>query len=353
LFVEAENVLGSGTFSGAKQAEVTVGITQVVELWGRRRKRIDAASGGRGLAQRDYESARLRIAAVTASRFIGVVAARESVQLAMEAVKMAEEYHANLLLRAESGQGSKVEESRSLVDVESARMGLMLASKRLEAASVNLSAQWGGNFSGLEVAGNLDLINPAPRLAELQTLVRSHPDVLRWAAEQERVRHSLAYERVNARPDVAVGAGYRWLNGPDDSAFVFAASIPLPTFNRNQGNILEAKLNFDRAGDQEAAAIWRIRADLAHVWNRLLIAQSEVESIRNRLLPAAEKAQQEAMKYHDVARLSYLDIFETRRTFYQIKQRLLGALAEFHLARVELDALIGTLPGVPTTSPQP
>lgn len=353
LVLEVENVLGTGGFSGAKEAEITLGIEQVIELWGRRSKRIDAVGGGRALARRDYESARLRVAAVTASRFVAVIAARESVGLAEEAVKIADDYHAGLMRRAESGQGSRVEESRSLVEVETARLALLLARKKLTAASASLSAQWGEDSPATSAVGDLDTLGPVPELVDLQGRVRSHPDILRWAAEQERMRYVLAYEQSHARPDVTLAAGYRWLNGPDDSAFVFAASIPVPVFNRNQGNIIEAERSLDRASDLERAALWRMRADLAQIWNHLSIAQTEVESIRARLLPAAEEAQRQATSDYQAARLSYLDVFETRRIYFQLKQRLLGALTEFHLARVELDALIGGLPGVPVTSQQP
>jgi len=353
FIVEVENVLGTGVFSGAEQAEITLGIEQVIELWGHRSKRIEAVSGGRGLALRDYESARLRTAAVTASRFIAVVATQESVELAKEAVKIADDYHAALIRRAESGQGSRVEESRSILDVEAARLAVVLSQKKLVAARANLSAQWGDSSSTVAVVGDFDMLNPIPELFELQSQIRSHPDILRWAAEQDRMHHVLAYERSNARPDVALAAGYRRFNGPDDSAFVFAVSVPLPVFNRNQGNILEAERSLERTGDLERAALWRIRADVAQIWNRLSIAQTEAKSIRDRLLPAAEEAQRQATSHHEAARLSYLDVFETRRIYYQMKQRLLGALTEFHLARVELDALIGALPGVPSTSQQP
>src|SRR5687767_4089171 len=75
--VEVENVAGSGEFQGVDEAEVTVGLSQVIELAGKRRKRTHVAALERDLAAWDYETARLDVLTQVTQAFVDVLRVQE------------------------------------------------------------------------------------------------------------------------------------------------------------------------------------------------------------------------------------------------------------------------------------
>ncbi len=82
LSVEAENVFGSGDFSGTGAAETTAVLSQLIELGGKRAKRREVAALGSELAQWDYEGRRLEVLTQTGKSFIAVLAAQRRLEQA-------------------------------------------------------------------------------------------------------------------------------------------------------------------------------------------------------------------------------------------------------------------------------
>ena len=75
--------------------------------------------------------------------------------------------------------------------------------------------------------------------------------------------------RAEAVPDMTAGLGYRWFNETDDSALVAGVSIPLPVFDRRQGDVLAARFGVASARNQQRAVELRIEAAIASAYARL------------------------------------------------------------------------------------
>ena len=82
LEAEVENVGGSGAFNGTDMAETTISLSQLIELGGKRSKRTRVASLERDLAGWDYEARRIEVLTEVAHRFVDVLSAQRSVDLA-------------------------------------------------------------------------------------------------------------------------------------------------------------------------------------------------------------------------------------------------------------------------------
>jgi cobalt-zinc-cadmium efflux system outer membrane protein len=55
--IEVENFAGSGEFQGFQSAEITIHLSQLIELAGKRGKRVRVAALERDLTAWDYEAA--------------------------------------------------------------------------------------------------------------------------------------------------------------------------------------------------------------------------------------------------------------------------------------------------------
>ena len=131
----------------------------------------------------------------------------------------------------------------------------------LQLASVCLPTGAIHNRNLTTVVGNLRDLPGVPSLEELNRRLENNPELARWTTELEQRRAALKLEKSRAIPDLTAGLGYRRLSGSDDNALVGGISIPLPLFNRNQGNIREAEYRLARAGE-EATRRRSARADL-------------------------------------------------------------------------------------------
>jgi cobalt-zinc-cadmium efflux system outer membrane protein len=122
---------------------------------------------------------------------------------------------------------------------------------------------------------------------------------------------------------------------------IVGLSVPLPLFDRNQGNLLEALRRTDKARDELAATEIRLSTELAQAHERLKALSLEVSSLQTEILPGAQSAYEAASKGYELGKFSFLEVLDAQRTFFQARSQYLRALAEAHRAAAEIDRVLG------------
>lgn len=349
-----ENFTGSGPYRSGEEAERKLEISQPVELGGKRQARIAEARAGRGVAFLEYESARLDALKTTTQAFIDVLAARELAAIAEENLLLAEKAKQTADRHAETGKVSAVEATRAGIACSTARIELAQGRRALASARGTLAARWGAmrpDFAA--VSGKLELSSgdgPLPPLETLYSRVARNPRLAKWATERARRAALVAQAKAQATPDLTFTFGPRLLGGREDVAAMVGISLPLPLWNRNQGNIKEAQANLGKTGEEERAAQAGAAAALNEAWQTAARAREEAETLRREVLPAAREAETLVTTGYEAGRLSQLDIFEARRTLTAARGQAIRALADYHKALAEIEALTAA-PEMPKPPP--
>jgi len=342
LAFEAENIGGSGDFKGIESAEITLSLSQTFPLGGDLERRKELARLQGRLAGWDYEAARIGLLTGVTQRYVNVLAAQRQVELAHESLALVEQVADSIGRRVEAGDAPAVERSRAAVPVATARIALRRAEQLVESARVQLSLTWGSSSPVFEtVKGDLDRVRPLPPVTALAALISQNPDVARWVTEITSRQAEVQLARAEATPDLTAGLGYRWFNDTDDSALVAGVSIPLPVFDRRQGDILAARFGVASARNQQRAVELRIEATLAATYARLANAHDEAIALRDEALPPANEAYQAIRQAFDQGHLGFLDVLDAERTLIELRQQYLDALAAYHGSVAEIEGLIG------------
>ncbi|MHC4133873.1 MAG: TolC family protein [Planctomycetota bacterium] len=354
LEVEVENFGGSGEFAGFTGSETTIVLSQLIELGGKRAARKHVAAFDAELAAWDHEAARLAVLTDTTLAFLDVLAAQEQQQLAQDAHRVAGEVLSAAAARVKAGKVSPLEEVRAGVTLSKSAIDLETARRTLEGSRGFLAATWGSwNARFKHATGDLDAVKPVPPLESIEGLVARNPDIARWAQEMEQRLAVLSLERAGRVPDLTVGAGVKYISGPDTTAFVFGFSIPIPFSDRNQGAVLEAEYELARAGDAKKVAEVRTRVALAGAYHMLASAHGAAVSLRDEVLPAARRADAAARESYKEGKLGYLDVLDAQRTLMDARQSHVDALITYHKAVAVVESLIGTgLTDIPTSENQ-
>ena len=339
--VEVEDFAGSGNLNGFDSVETTIAFSQLLELGGKRDRRVRVAEGQWTVAALDFETQRLAVLTDTASRFVRVLELQQRVEFAVRAEALAEENRRVIDRRVQAGDVSPIDEIKARLESESARIAADRLGRELEAAKRELSAMWDVTDPGFDVAtGSLDDLMPVPLLGALTDLVEQHPEVQRWVAETERRSSVVALERAEAVPDVTAGAGIRHVEESEDVGLVVSVSVPLTIFDRNQGGILAARLKAAQAIDEGRASRRHLANRLIRAHARLTAAYHEAKAIDATLLPAAKDAYDATRRAYDEGKLPYLDVLDAQRTLFDTESQRLVALAEYHAAKVQVEGLI-------------
>lgn len=343
---EVENIAGSGEFAGAESAEVTLQLSQLIELGGKRSARTRLATKERDLAIWDYEQKRLGLLTQTALAFIDVLTAQRRVELLQQTVQLAEDFLPESRKRVEAGKASPAETTRGEISVSLARIELEQAARDLAAARELLVAQWGGRTPRFHsVTGDLDHTEPIPPPAErLAERLVANPQIARFGKEIEQREAQIHSARARAVPDLTLSAGYRRFASTGDNAAVIGFSIPLPLFDRNQGNIRETQTQLEETLQLQQATSTRLNADLGRAYQTLLASQREIATLQEKILPFAQEAYDTINEGYTAGRFGFLDLLEARSTLTSSRIQLLNAKRTYHRAVAEIEGLTGRAP---------
>lgn len=338
----SENIAGTGNYAGGQNAEHTLQLSQLVQLGGKRSARINQAQWNRVLADYDYQVKRVAVLRDTTLAFVNVLVAQRRVELAEQTLDLWKNAIPLTEKRVKQGAAPQVELTRASVAVDVARITLEQNVHDLVAAKAALASQWGerSQVRFQKVVGDLDRTEPMPSFAVLAGLLANHPQLARWTAEREHRQAMLQLEKTRRIPDVTVGVGPRQVGGGDGYTIgVISFSLPLPIFNRNQGNIAEAQAFLQRAGPEEKGAQARAFAELSAAFQTMTRASDTLKILRDSILPSAIKSVEQLSEGYTAGRFSQLEILDARRTLADVRDRYLLALADYHKAVANVEAL--------------
>lgn len=332
----------------------TLQLNQPIELGGKRTARIDAAERGRDAAAAELDARRAEIRAAAMAAFFDVLVAQERLRLAQASVELAQRATAAASRRVMAGKVSPVEETKARVAEAGVRVESTLAASELAIARKRLAGLWGNPAPRFERAeGGLEELPPLPALSDLNARLADAPGLRRARLEIGRRQALAEVERSRRIPDVTVSLGARRNEELGLNQAILGLSMPLPVFDRNQGNLLGALRQADKARDEFSATEMRLSNELATAHERLHAAHREIESLRRDILPGAQSAFDAAVKGFELGKFSFFEVLDAQRTLFQAQSQNLRALAEAHRAAAGIERVLGATPSPAPVATQP
>ena len=323
-----------------------------LELGGKRAARTKAAEKSREQAQAQLAELKATVRANVAAAYFDVLTAQERLVLARDSAALAKSSTDTVSKRVAAGKVSPVEESKARVAEAGVRVELAQAASEQRNALSRLFALLGRIDAPYTVLdGKAENLPSVPSLADLQPLISSAPGVVLARIEVDRREALTALEQSKRVPDVTVSVGMQRSNETQRNVLLFGVSVPLPIFDRNQGNLLEALKLEDKARDELQAASVRLHSEVAQGQERLSTITAEVQSLQQDVLPGAKSAYDAATIGFENGKFNFLEVLDAQRTYFTAKSQYLKALGEAHRAAADIDRLLGAsmVPGLIAT----
>jgi len=343
LLTEIEDVGGSGDRQAFEQTQITVSIAQLVELGGQRAKRLRLSSLTRDVASWDYEVARADVLAAVAKAFIATLAAQQRLRVLDDLQGLAQRSVDAVGVQVRAGATSPIELNRAEAALGRIQTQRWQAERDLASARLALAATWGSSAARFaEARGDLGAPSPPPERSALLQQVEGNPDLARWSTELDQRRAALTLEQARAVPSLVVSLGARQFTDNGDTALVAGLSLPLPVFDRNQGNIQAAQHQITQAAASRQFATVTVLQALGTAYEEVQAAYKQATTLREAVLPKAEAAFTGARDAYERGLLRFLDVLDAQRTLFEVKDEYVRTLASYRTAIVDVERLSGT-----------
>jgi cobalt-zinc-cadmium efflux system outer membrane protein len=285
---------------------------------------------------------RVEIRAAVVAAFFDALAAQDRTALAQDSVDLARKATDAVAKRVMAGKVSPVEETKARVAEAGVRVELAQAQSEQRSARARLASLLGASPPQFtQVSGSVDDLPVVPSLDDIQQRLSASSALRRAQLEVERRRSLADVERSKQTPDVTVSLGVKRPNELARNQLMLGVSVPLPLFDRNQGNLLEALKREDKARDELQALNLRLSTEVLQARERLTLVRGEIDVLQREVLPGAKSAYDAATVGFGYGKFNFLEVLDAQRTYFAAQSQYLKALAEAHRAAADMDRVIG------------
>ena len=322
----------------------TVKLSQTLELGGKRDARIDLATQAQVAAALTLEQQRNSLRADVIDSYYGALRAQERLALAQRSLALAERGLVIAKGRVSAGKSSPVEATRAQVQLSEIRLEMNRAQVGLTDAYRRLAASTGSTAPDFDtVAAQKQAAPSLPPCAQLLARVEQTTQLRLAELRIRQGEASVNLEKAQRIPDLDVSIGSQYDASTRERINLVGVSIPIPLFNRNQGNVLAANRRADQARDLRNAVELRLRAETLQALALWRTANTEVQTFNQQILPAAQSAVDSATRGFEMGKFNFLDVLDAQRTLIAARTQYLTATAQATDAWVRLERIYGDL----------
>jgi cobalt-zinc-cadmium efflux system outer membrane protein len=341
-------------------SSATIGIYQEFEIAGKRPARLASARLGTSLARTDFANARRTLIFNLRQAFVAALLAKSDLDFAQKNLvdyQKVVDLNRLMLQQGTISRGSflkiELQTLQFQTDVDDATLALKTAKATLRGlvGAPNLPQDF-------DVQGDLRAIPLEKSLSELQQLaLSSRPDLKSSETSREKSLADLRLARANRWPDPTLGTsllhsgneigGPGWFQpfypkgGVSNAMGVGLASVSIPLFNRNQGEIA-------RARSEQVRADFLVQAARNQVLQDVETAYAAFESSRERVRLYEETYLSRAKESLDIEEFSLrngaasiLDFLDAERTYRAMQLAYRQQLATYLTNLAQLEAAVG------------
>ncbi len=321
----------------------TVKLSQTLELGGKRGARIDVATRVQDIAALTLELRRNTLRADVIDNYYSALRAQERLDLAKRSMALAERGLTVANGRVTAGKASPVEATRAQVQLSEIRLELNRAQVGLADAYRRLAASTGSANPGFEVATQSPSTPRLPSAAQLLARLEQTAELRLAELQILHSEASVGLEKAQRIPDLDVSIGSQYDASVRERVNLVGVSMPIPLFNRNQGNVLAASRRADQARDLRNAAELRLRTETGLALDLWQTANDEVRAFNQQILPAAQSAVDSATRGFEMGKFNFIDVLDAQRTLIAARTQYLAATAQATDAWVRIERIYGDL----------
>ncbi len=320
-----------------------VGVGYLFERGRKRQHRLQAAKDATAVTEAQVLDAERTTVASTAQQFVTALLAKSNLEFAdtflqsyLRTVGISQEQMKAGAISKGDLLKIQLQTLQFQTDVTTAKIALLQAlnSLRQLIGFDSIPRDYG-------VSGDLVFQPMNLKLEDLQARALSlRPDLQAAQRGVTAANSQIGLAKANAKQDLNATMDYTHVSSVNLAAFYF--QIPMPIFNRNQGEVARTYYALTQSQFQEKAAEQQVMTDVKNAFETLLSSQEVIELYDNGYL-------QQALQSKDIAEFSYrqgaaslLDFLDAERTYRSTELSYRQALAAYMTALEQLRAAVGT-----------
>jgi cobalt-zinc-cadmium efflux system outer membrane protein len=331
----------SDTLNNLQQFDIGVGY--LFERGHKRQNRLQAARDATAVTAAQVADTERTLIFNVAQQFINVLLANSTLQFAQEGLKSFQETVNISEQRYRAGDISegdflkiKLQLLQFQTDVSSARVAKVQA-----LGSLRQLIGYASLPHAYDVVGKLDYQPLTAALSDLQAkALAERPDLQAAKKGVKAANSQISLAKADAKVDFNASASYSHVSGASSTSLFF--NVPLPFFNRNQGEIARTKFALTQAELTARAAEDTVLTDVTNAYESASSNQDVVKLYLSGYLKQAQDSLDISQYAYKGGAATLLDFLDAERSYRSTQLAYRQALAAYMLSLEQLRQAIGT-----------
>lgn len=189
---------------------------------------------------------------------------------------------------------------------------------------------------------NTDLSLPNNVDSLIETARQNNAYYLLQQAQHQYSLQNITYQKALASPDVTVGPEFDKNSNYSPNYVGLSISLPLPFWNRNQGNIKAAEFNASQQKTQVQAANAQLQSNVSGAYQRLLLIYNLNNNAQKEFYNNYKALFNNVVQSYQQRQISLLEFLDFADSYQQSQSRFLEQQNNLQLAKEELNYQVGT-----------
>jgi cobalt-zinc-cadmium efflux system outer membrane protein len=303
------------------------------------------------LAESEAQEQLTRVDTAVRLAFLRVLAAQELLDARLGLAKIAQDAEETQRRLANTGQADETEVLAAEIETKRMRIAARMQENTLREQWHILAAVLGrpelpvGVVSGDLESGWLNLEEEEA----VDAVVKNSPATRIADTAAERAQAELVRSKKEAIPDLVLRGGLEYNNEqlgtpPHVPGWegIAEASVEIPIFNRNQGNVAAANAQLDRAQEEKRRIALALRERSSSVVDEYANARLTASEYKAELLPRARKAYSLMFDRYGQMLAAYPRVLDTQRRLFNLHADYINALESLWTSGITLQGFLLT-----------
>jgi len=320
-----------------------IGASYLIERGGKRQRRTDAAVNATAVTRYQVSDSERILVFNVAQQFINAQLAQSVLDFAVTDLKSFEETVRISEDRYRAGdisEGDLLKIQLQLLqfqtDVSSAEVAKVQA-----LASLRQLLGFDAVAADYEVEGDLAYQPLAVNLDDLRLrALKLRPDLMAATAGVKAAQSQIALAKANGKVDLTAGLSYSHVS--DESSLSANFSIPLPIFDRNQGEIARTRYVLTQSQENAEAASDAVLTDVRNNYEGFATNQKILRLYLSGYLKKAQDSRDISEYAYKRGAASLLDFLDAERSYRSTQLAYRQALASYLVSVEQLKEAVGT-----------
>lgn len=316
-------------------AQLTLLLTHPIETAGKRDRRIDLAAHSITFSDLMYdETVREQLNALITAYYAvlsdqaDLANAQENTKAYGSIVAVAKAKLDNGFLSLIDYQKISLQQIDYVREVENSRLALVQDREAL-ASLLALSS------SDIVASEPIELPAVIPPVDEFLAKIAERSDCKAAKQNLAVADASLKLEKANGVPNVSVSAEYASFGPYYEPLAGFNVSMPLPVYDRNEGDIEKARIGTLQASSLYDKTLRMAKSDVIQSYEATLSRQNVYKAMQEGF-KAAQELKEKQEKIFALKGMSVLELLDAQKSYREYQKNMTRAIIDLHIASAQL-----------------